>query len=346
MPKLSVIVPIYNTELYLGECLESIIGQKFTDIEIICVDDGSTDGSAHVCDIYAKKDSRIKVVRKQRLGVALARCTGLQLAQGDYISFVDSDDWIEGDLYSDAISRMDEDKAIDIYINLAMRVEQSGTIRPHMRLAMAQKFSAHQMAEELVKRDFLNWSVWDKIYRKKVLDGYILHENIDYAEDLHMNWHAIHRAKMIWYCPYRKYYYRAREHSATKIENIVISKRMDVFLELLSDNEFTTSNIRCHLFEYIKKPIQSIFSQWVLTGWKEREKARILYNKLHAAWQYCLDDVSADSVPERFFLNEFEDCISQYDMLLRDTVSIIKKSFESNEYLYIYGIGKYSEYLL
>lgn len=97
--KISVIVPVYNVEDYLDQCLTSIIGQTYNDLEIILVNDGSTDTSPAICDEYAAKDSRIKVIHQQNGGVSSARNTGIYAATGDYITFVDSDDWLDKDIY-------------------------------------------------------------------------------------------------------------------------------------------------------------------------------------------------------------------------------------------------------
>ena len=97
-PKISIIVPVYKVELYLEKCINSILNQTFKDFELILVDDGSPDRCGEICDEYAKKDNRIVVVHKENGGQASARNVGLDIARGDYIGFVDSDDWIERDM--------------------------------------------------------------------------------------------------------------------------------------------------------------------------------------------------------------------------------------------------------
>ena len=94
LPIVSVIVPVYNTEKYLPECIESVLFQSYTDFELLLIDDGSTDGSGLICDEYARKDFRIKVVHKSNGGVSSARNEGLDIARGEYVCFVDSDDWV------------------------------------------------------------------------------------------------------------------------------------------------------------------------------------------------------------------------------------------------------------
>ena len=101
--KLSIIIPVYNTEKYLHRCVDSVLQQNMSDYELILVDDGSTDGSGKICDEYKEKDSRVKVIHTQNQGVSKARNTGLELSSGEYIGFVDADDYIDADMYEKLI---------------------------------------------------------------------------------------------------------------------------------------------------------------------------------------------------------------------------------------------------
>ena len=98
-PKISVIVPVYKVEPYLRKCLDSIVGQTYQNLEIILVDDGSPDGCGAICDEYAAQDKRVRVIHKANGGVSSARNAGLTAATGEWIGWVDSDDWIEPDMY-------------------------------------------------------------------------------------------------------------------------------------------------------------------------------------------------------------------------------------------------------
>lgn len=106
MSKISIIIPVYNVELYIGRCIESIVNQTYKNLEIICINDGSTDNSGRICDEYAKKDSRIKVIHKINGGVSSAINLGLNVFTGKYVGFVDPDDWIELDYYETAYNLM------------------------------------------------------------------------------------------------------------------------------------------------------------------------------------------------------------------------------------------------
>ena len=101
MSMISVIVPVYKTEKFLSDCIKSILNQTYHDLEVILVNDGSPDSSGQICEEYAKKDSRIKVIHQENAGVASARNTGLNLAAGEYITFVDSDDYICPQMYEE-----------------------------------------------------------------------------------------------------------------------------------------------------------------------------------------------------------------------------------------------------
>ena len=103
-PLISVIVPVYNVETLLPRCVDSILTQTYECLEVLLVDDGSTDASGEICEQFAKKDTRIRVIHKENGGLSSARNAGLDVASGDYIGFVDSDDWIEPEMYAEMLA--------------------------------------------------------------------------------------------------------------------------------------------------------------------------------------------------------------------------------------------------
>ena len=112
--KISVIIPVYNVEKYLAQCLESIAGQSYENLEIIIVNDGSTDRSEEICGKFEAMDSRIKLINQSNSGVSVARNTGIENATGDYITFVDSDDWLEKEMYNSMISQVTKFPELDM----------------------------------------------------------------------------------------------------------------------------------------------------------------------------------------------------------------------------------------
>ena len=176
MPKISVIVPVYNVEKYLKQCLDSILNQTFFDIEIICVNDGSEDASSLILEEYKNKDNRIKVVVKENGGLSSARNAGLKVAQGEFISFIDSDDWIEKTmlekLYDNATS-LDSDISI-CAVNLYDEAKQCfDSTNPYFSLGyFNESFNGKLFSYEDVKMFLMDVCVmaWNKLYRKSFLD--------------------------------------------------------------------------------------------------------------------------------------------------------------------------------
>lgn len=110
---LTIIVPIYNTENYLSECIDSILNQSYKNIELILINDGSTDNSGFICDEYSRRNKRIKIIHTENKGVSHARNIGLSIAKGEYITFVDSDDFVSHDIYLENIKILQQDLSID-----------------------------------------------------------------------------------------------------------------------------------------------------------------------------------------------------------------------------------------
>ena len=144
---ISVIVPIYKVEAYLRQCVDSILAQTYTDLDIVLVDDGSTDNCPAICDAYARKDARVQVVHKPNGGLMSARQAGLRVAKGEYVGFVDGDDWIEPDMYARfaaAITQYAPDMALcEFYYAFADHNEPS---TQHLQRAY---YTKAQLAQEI-----------------------------------------------------------------------------------------------------------------------------------------------------------------------------------------------------
>lgn len=156
MPKVSVIVPVYNTEKYLHRCVDSILAQTFTDFELLLVNDGSTDGSGAICDEYAQKNSRVRVFHKENGGVSSARNLGMDKAQGEWITFVDSDDWLDVDFLSSlAMKTSDTDFVLELSDYNDISIEEKATI----------------FNENI--GNLLSWTVpWGKLFRCSLLKSH------------------------------------------------------------------------------------------------------------------------------------------------------------------------------
>jgi len=204
--KISVIVPIYNAEPYLQKCLNSIEAQSHSNLEIILIDDGSTDKCPQICDEYAVKDSRIKVIHKKNGGVASARNAGLKIATGEYIAFVDSDDWIEPTMYSDLLDVCLNHNCDYVGCSTQIRGGTSGQIK----FLTANEYFA----------DYLNGNmfltVWSRLCRREVCIDIKFPENMMVCEDGFVALPTLEKAKKIAFLEKPLYNYNQRENSFTR----------------------------------------------------------------------------------------------------------------------------------
>lgn len=168
MPKISVIVPVYNVEAYLCRCIDSILGQTFTDFELILVDDGSKDASGAICDEYAEKDNRITVIHKENAGVSAARNTGLDIANGEYVMFVDSDDYIHTKMFETMLLYMQD--GVDFVISsIQMVTKESKTeyllpTKGYKPSELLSDYSAENIPRMCV------CAPWCKLYQKGLIE--------------------------------------------------------------------------------------------------------------------------------------------------------------------------------
>lgn len=245
MRKISIIIPVYNVEKYLRKCLESITNQTFKDIEIICVDDGSTDNSLNILNELAQKDNRIKVISKLNGGHFSARHRGIEASSGEYILFVDSDDWIDTTLIEKAY-KIITDTNTDVLIFGAYTVKKNSISNGMYSVnKIPKKFKNKILTLEDYKNIIFKLcpTAWSKLYRKDFLtDNNIRFQEIEHGEDQLFYIHTMLMAKNIYILDKNLYYYvKNREGSLTNnsmkssispIENFYAAEKLLQQLEL------------------------------------------------------------------------------------------------------------------
>lgn len=191
MLKYSVIIPVYNVENYLHRCINSILVQEYTNLEILLIDNGSTDSSGSICDTYASEYSNISAYHIENHGVGSARNFGLAKAQGEFICFVDADDYLVGNLFSDMENQLDSglDLLVFSYYN-SLEKNLSETTRSAKILPIEGKKDRNQfiaLFTELFLSEMM-YTVWNKIYRREFLEGHrIMFEQYELGEDVRFN---------------------------------------------------------------------------------------------------------------------------------------------------------------
>lgn len=206
---ISAIIPVYNVAAYLPECLDSVLSQSFSDLQVILIDDGSTDNSGVICDEYAAKDSRIIVIHQKNAGAAAAKNAGLRAATGKYLSFVDSDDYLEPDAYAHMVSLLESTKA-DV-IQCAFRDVFPDKTVSHAPQRVETEFTCVQYLEQFTK-DWTCGLLWDKLYVRSIFDG-IFFEEGHKIDDEYFTYRGIMNAQKIVRDDFVVYNYRKRRSS-------------------------------------------------------------------------------------------------------------------------------------
>ena len=164
-PLISVIVPVYNVEQYLDRCVNSLVGQTYQNLEIILVDDGSPDGCSVICDNWARKDSRVIVIHKNNGGLSSARNSALDVCSGDVIAFVDSDDWVEPDMFEKMLESMQEHDADIVQCSVLKTYENGQSVLIDKGLPTRVFSGETALHDFLYHRNRMTSAVWNKIYK-------------------------------------------------------------------------------------------------------------------------------------------------------------------------------------
>lgn len=227
--KISIIVPVYNIEPYVENCVESIKKQTYKNLEIILVNDGSNDGSKEKLDDIEKTDSRIKVIHKENEGVTKARITGVKVATGDWIGFVDGDDYVEENMYKTLIELAHKHEA-DI-AHCGYQTIFPNCVDYHNGTEKMMIQDNIQGLKDLLEGKFIEPSLCNKLYKRKLFDNMLNNDLIDLSikntEDLLINFYLFKESKKSVYYDICLYHYIMRPNSATTSKNLHFNRILD-----------------------------------------------------------------------------------------------------------------------
>ena len=270
-PTVSIIVPVYNAENTIPRCIESILNQEYSDFELLLVNDGSTDGSGAVCDAYAARDARVRVIHKENTGVSDTRNTALDQARGTYLQFLDSDDWITPDATSSLVRAAESAQCdlvvSDFYRVVGERVSQKGDIDDD-GVMTREEYAAHMMENPA---DFYYGVLWNKLYRRSIVEAHHLRMDpeISWCEDFMFNLEYIRYAETFRALQVPIYYYVKTKGSLAN-QSLTISK---------------TVKMKLMVFEYYQRFFKSVLDE------EEYEKSRL------KVYRFLLDAAGDGSVP-------------------------------------------------
>lgn len=212
-PKISVIIPVYNVEKYLNRCLDSVIKQSYQNLEIILVDDGSTDNSSKICDEYAQKDKRIVVLHKENGGLSDARNKGLDICTGNYISFIDSDDWLENGFYEYVYQNLENNDLL--IFNYYLSNDKKKKLIKYRDIDLNLK--KEECISELIKANIQSYA-WNKVYKINLFANIRFPKGKNYEDQAIMHL-IIDKCQKIKYCNKAFYNYYQNPKSITHTIN-------------------------------------------------------------------------------------------------------------------------------
>lgn len=272
MPKISIIIPVYNVAEYLPKCLDSILTQTLSDIEIICINDGSTDNSGDILQNYATKDNRIKIIKQNNQGISAARNAGLKIVQSEYVMFVDSDDYIAPDMAEKLYRTMETDKP-DVVIcsaecvNLLPKdaspdvIEWQSWLQPWFDEYV--KPTGIYDVPKTIKHEFIS-VVWNKLYKTDIIKNYKIEFPLGLIEeDEYWLWAYMIHCKKYAFINERLYFYVQRSGSIMTTRN-----GNDKVLDILE--------IELRIYELVKKYANIKDYQEILADWYIRTVKEIL----------------------------------------------------------------------
>ena len=290
----SIILPIYNVEKYLAECVESVLRQTFKDYELILVDDGSTDGSPELCDELKTKDERIQVIHKKNGGLSDARNAGTQIARGEYIIYIDSDDFILTDDFLEKVYQKTESNPDIIWYKYVKYFDGTKKI-DNCKFSYSEIIGENKypiQVKKLVEADAFYGMAWIKAIRRKV----IVDNNIEFevgllGEDMEWNYHIIHNSNSMELIDEPFLAYRQREGSITATHKI---KNLTDFIYILEKwskkvtDEVTDKELQWALYGSLAKYYSNLLIVYARLQDNEKKKQKERIKRMSWILKYSL----------------------------------------------------------
>lgn len=275
---ISVIVPVYNVEEYIAECIESILGQSYVNIELLLVNDGSTDRSGKICDKYAAKDSRIVVIHKQNEGVSKARNDALDRMQGQYCIFVDGDDWISGGLVEALYCQLKQQNADMVFANhLWVGQDKRHLLYPYSDKAIFNR--------EETLRGYLMYSssMAGRIFKKELFENVRFPKEVPIGEDSYVQAQLLLKIDKVVYVSEEVYYRRVRKESASRQTyrraDVVMLDTMEKIADMLcKESESLNNELACYM---VKKYAEVLLKPGVQKDKEAYKRMKVRYRYWH-----------------------------------------------------------------
>lgn len=255
-PLVSIIIPIYNLADYLPQCLDSVQGQSYENIQVLLVNDGSTDASLAICQEYARRDSRFQVIDKANSGVSDSRNQALDRSEGKYIQFLDGDDWLTPDA-TETLVHTAESTGADLVLAHFYRVADE-RMAPRGHIKKEKVLTRQEFAEEMMKApaNYYYGVLWNKLYRRSIIEAHRLRfdSQVNWCEDFLFNLEYIERVRLVSAVPRPVYYYRKRENSLVTSQ---ASMRRTIAMKIQTFDSYKELYQKLDLYEEQKAKVYS-----------------------------------------------------------------------------------------
>lgn len=211
----SVLIPVYNAERYIGECLESVCNQTYEDLQIVIIDDGSSDATYQIMDKFASKDSRIEMFSRPNLGVAQTRNELIEKANGDYILFVDADDWLEPDMIENLL-----DICMDYHVDISMcshatHLDKQPDIFAQNKSAVVSVYDQNEILYKFLEHREITGALWNKLIKSELYQSIKFQKGIAYGEDAMVTWDILLKTNEMAFTSAMYYNYRIHQNSTS-----------------------------------------------------------------------------------------------------------------------------------
>lgn len=342
--KFSIIICVYNQDQYLEECIKSVQQQLFRNYEIIIIDDGSTDHSGEICDDFALKDERLRVYHQSNVGLSQSRINGLCYSTGNYIVFLDSDDWIDNDYLATSFNALKQNQYDVVIKGMKSNGKKEKTI---CSIMPPREMKKKEAIDEMFQWNIFRWELCGKIYRKDLLTNQDFNTDILIEEDLWANWNIFNKIDNAYYDPTSFYHYRINRYSSTRMYNRCIGKTSDDVIK-----------VNYHILIEDKCKLQSAWDN-IGKNLIRRILKKIRYNIIVSnddadgrQYQHIIREIISLGYVNKYIDNTFIDsCIiddydhlknSIYERFVDGYVNIIKQTKNDCRPIFIYGTGEVS----
>ncbi|WP_026766439.1 glycosyltransferase family 2 protein [Selenomonas ruminantium] len=341
---LSVLVPVYNVEKFLKRCIYSLIEMPVIDYEVILVDDGSTDSSGDICDSLEQQYSWIRVIHQRHRGLVAARDAALAVAGGKYITFVDSDDWVDRELLPSLVLDLEKYDDVDIAVGCVVRNVDEKVSRPYLS-RLSEKMSVEQAMIAMVNKEGMHWYLWGKVYRRHLFKNQNMDIAVTVFEDLDRIWNVLKHTRNIYFDNKYSYHYFVNANGMTEKRCDLNLSSWRVFERIILDSPMINIKqkmINFYFQIFLRHILEMYFADCVIF----QEQIKKYIAELKNTLTEC--NGMQNIMPKEIYMavtNDYNTCVSFLDNTFYEIKKQLNDISGSTCDIYVYGTGIVAQYI-